>query len=371
MQNEKVTLNWEKINSEATVSAEEATAGTGTPTTSDPGTETKDASGKITSRQLENKEEVTLLFAGDILLDDSYSPMIRLHARKNGILDCFSTETLQEMQKADVFMLNNEFPYTNRGTPTEGKKYTFRANPQNVKILNQLGVDIVSTANNHSYDYGEVSLLDTIDTLNQDEMPFAGSGANLTEASKPVIFQNDSTKIAFFSATQIERLDHPDTRGATNDSAGVFRCWQPDQLIAAVEKAKQDGCFVVTYIHWGTESTSKVDCYQTQLAQKLSTAGADLIIGDHPHVLQGIENVNGVPVIYSMANYWFNSGTCDTCLVKVTIKKNQIASYQFLPARQADCYTALLSGMDKDSVLNDMRSMSPGVTIDKDGLVTY
>lgn len=334
-----------------------------------PGTLTKDDSGRITAKQLPEQEQITMLFGGDVQLADGYAPMYKLRARANGAQDCFSPETMQTMQAADIFMLNNEFTYTNRGTPTAGKKYTFRAKPDNIKVLDALGTDIVSTANNHSYDYGEVSLLDTIDTLNKDEMPFVGSGHNLAEASQPVIFQNSRMKIAYLSATQIERLNNPDTKGATDTTPGVFRCWQADELLKDVQAQKAAGCFVVAYVHWGTESTPKLDSFQTKLADELVQAGADLIIGDHPHVLQGIDLKNGVPVIYSLGNYWFNSGTTDTCLVRATVQDGRLTGFQFLPARQANCYTALLSGNEKSSVLAYMRTLSPNVTIDDDGNV--
>ena len=115
-------------------------------------------------------------------------------------------------------MVNNEFPYTDRGTPTPGKKFTFRAKPEYASYLTDMGTDVVSLANNHAYDYGEVSLTDSIDTLNRIGMPFVGAGRNLEEAVKPVYFIANDKRIAFISATQIERTDNPDTKEATLDS---------------------------------------------------------------------------------------------------------------------------------------------------------
>ena len=112
-------------------------------------------------------DEVTLLFAGDVLLDDSYAVMSTFWNNGGTIQNAFSANLIQEMQSADIFMLNNEFTFTDRGEPTPGKTYTFRAKPQNVFVLQEMGADIVSLANNHAYDYGEISLLDTLDTLDQ------------------------------------------------------------------------------------------------------------------------------------------------------------------------------------------------------------
>ena len=332
----------------------------------------KDENGRILIEKREfQSDEITLLFAGDVLLDDEYAIGATLKNRAGGVFDSFSEETLWEMQNADIFMLNNEFTYTRRGTPTEGKTYTFRADPESVKVLDDLGVDIVSIANNHTYDYGEISLLDTLDTLNTVEMPFVGAGRNLEDATQTVYFQMGDVKIAFIAATQIERFDHPDTRGATETTPGVFRCFKETELFDRIAEAKAESDFVVTYIHWGTESTDQLDWAQPDLSRKIAEAGADLIIGDHPHVLQPIASVSGVPVIYSLGNYWFNSGTCDTCLVKVTLLGGELKSFQFLPAKQAGCYTKLLSGTEKERALSYMRSISGTVSIDGDGFVTF
>jgi poly-gamma-glutamate synthesis protein (capsule biosynthesis protein) len=92
-----------------------------------------------------------------------------------------------------------------------------------------------------------------------------------------------------------------------------------------------------------------------------------MIIGGHPHVLQGIEIRNQVPIIYSLGNYWFNSASLDTCLVKVTFTKGKLSSWQFIPARQENCYTKVLDGSEKARVISYMRSLSPNVVIDDDG----
>ena len=97
-----------------------------------------------------DKERVTFAFAGDILLDDAYAMMFRYRSRGSDINDTFSAFLLERMRSADVFMLNNEFPFSRRGTPTEGKTFTFRANPDNIELYAQLGVDIVSRASNHA-----------------------------------------------------------------------------------------------------------------------------------------------------------------------------------------------------------------------------
>ena len=321
--------------------------------------------------ECESQDTVTLLFAGDILMDDHYAVMSTYHNRGNDINQAFDQGLLEQMRNADIFMINNEFTFTSRGTPTVNKKFTFRANPGNVSMYEEMGVDIVSVANNHIYDYGEISLLDTLDTLEQAEIPYVGAGRNLQEAMTPVYYIANGMKIAFVSATQIERNSVPDTKEATQDSAGVLRCMNPDNLLLVIEEAKKNSDYVILYIHWGTESQEAIDWLQEQQAPIYAQAGVDLIIGDHPHCLQKMDSVEGVPVIYSLGNFWFNSRTQNSCVVKVALRAGEMESFQFIPCRQSDCRTVLLAGQEKTEVLDYMRTISPNVTIDEEGYVFF
>ncbi|MBQ2258575.1 MAG: CapA family protein [Lachnospiraceae bacterium] len=318
-----------------------------------------------------DSERVTFAFAGDILLDDSYAMMDRYRNRGSDIYDTFSTELLERMRSADVFMLNNEFPFSTGGTPTPGKKFTFRANPSNIELYEQMGVDVVSLANNHAYDYGETALMDTFTTLENANIPYVGAGRNIDEAKKPLYLIANGIKIGIVSATQIERNATPDTKEATATSAGVLRCMDPSALLEVIAEAKANSDFVILYIHWGTESQEETDWLQDEQAPIYAQAGVDLIIGDHPHCLQKIDVVSGVPVIYSLGNFWFNSKTQNTCLVEITVNKDGMETFQFIPCIQNDCRTILLEGNEKDGVLNYMRGLSPNVLIDNDGYVTF
>lgn len=318
-----------------------------------------------------DSDRVTFAFAGDILLDDEYAMMFHYRTRGSDINDTFSADLLERMRSADVFMLNNEFPFSSRGTPTENKTFTFRADPANVDMYELLGVDVVSLANNHAYDYGEEALLDTFATLEEAGIPYVGAGRNIDEAKKPVYFIANGIKIAVVSATQIERNAVPDTREATATSAGVLRCMDPSALLEVIAEAKENSDFVILYIHWGTESQAETDWLQDKQAPVYAQAGVDLIVGDHPHCLQKLDSESGVPVVYSLGNYWFNSKTQNTCLVEVRIKKEGMEYFRFVPCIQEDCRTRQLEGSEKAEVLNYMRGLSPGVSIDDEGYVTF
>lgn len=319
--------------------------------------------------ELSDDGTVTFVFAGDILFDPAYAIFATYRQRGEQIEQCVDEALLEEMRSADVMMLNNEFPYSDRGEPLQGKTYTFRAAPESVSVLQDMGVDIVSLANNHAYDYGEDSFLDTLDILEQAGVPYVGAGRNLKEAVQPVYYLVGDSKIAVLGATQIERTPSPHTVGATEDTPGVFRCLETELLEEKIREAKEECDFVIVYIHWGTESTPELDWRQRNDAPLYVEAGADIIIGDHPHCLQEIGYIDGVPVVYSLGNFWFNSRTQDSCIVKMTLSEDGIQSLQFVPCLQSGCSVSLLEGEERARVISYMQSLSGTAAIDADGYV--
>lgn len=332
------------------------------------------------SRPISQKdpETITIRFAGDILFDPAYAVMASLLQRggTNGIPDIahgFDETMLHLMRDADIFMVNNEFPYSKRGEPLPEKQFTFRADPKYAALLNAMGADIVSLANNHVNDYGRNAMLDTFDTIDAAGIARVGAGRNIGEASAAVYFTNGDVKIGFLSATQIERMGNPDTVGATEDSPGVFRCMNSARLLEKIRETREACDFVIVYVHWGTEGTDQTDGWQEKQAVEIADAGADLIIGDHPHVLQRIGLSGRVPVVYSLGNYLFNSKTLDTCLVEAVLDAQtaELKTLKFIPAVQSGCRTKAADGAEKERILQFMRDISRGITIDPEGFVLF
>lgn len=132
-------------------------------------------------------DEVSLLFAGDICLaEDGF--VLDYYDTTSGLKDCISEKIIEQCNEADIFMLNNEFSISDRGSAIPGKMYTFRAKPERVKILNELGADIVSLANNHVYDFGHEAFEDTIDIIRNAGITTVGGGRNSNEAEKVVYY---------------------------------------------------------------------------------------------------------------------------------------------------------------------------------------
>lgn len=338
---------------------------------------TEETEGVVSENEIPNlrvidtaeENKVVLTFAGDILFDPGYAIYATYLQRGSVLEECISPEVLSYMQAADIMMVNNEFPYSDGGVPQPDKMYTFRAAPESAELLYEMGVDIVSLANNHTFDYGEEGFLDTLETMEEIGMPYVGAGRNIEEAARPFYFEADGVRIGILAATQIERTDYPNTRGATEELAGVLRCWNPEYLTEVIRETKENCDYLILFIHWGTESTDVLDWAQVDQAPKYAEAGADLIIGAHPHVLQEIGYEGGVPVVYSLGNFWFNSRTLDSCMVTVTLQNGALESLQFVPCLQTGCGVELLHGAERERVLNYMRGISGEAIIDENGYV--
>ena len=142
-------------------------------------------------------------------------------------------------------------------------------------------------------------------------------------------------------------------------------------LLQKIKEAREKNAFVIVFVHWGTESTTELDQAQLLQARDMSDAGANLIIGAHPHILQRIDFEGDTPVFYSLGNYIFNSKTIDTCMVVATIHKDGKLNVQMIPAIQSDCTVKEAFGTDAERILQDMRNMSPGVIIDSQGYISH
>lgn len=311
---------------------------------------------------------VTLSFAGDILFDPNYAVMNRIRQNGGAISGVIGDSLLGYLRGADISVVNNEFPYSNGGAPLEEKTFTFRAEPSSASLLIDMGVDLVTLANNHAYDYGPNALMDSVSTLDNVSIAHAGAGANIDDAAHPVYYTaQNGIKIAIIAATQIERFDNPDTKGATDSSPGVFRCLDITRLQTEIRQAKETGAFVIVCIHWGTENMEEIDWWQEKQGPEIVQAGADLIIGAHPHILQKIGYIDGVPVVYSLGNFLFNSKRVETALVNATVYADKSVKLKFVPAIQEGCNVNEAVGEDRAVILSHMREISPGISIDEDG----
>lgn len=315
-----------------------------------------------------NGASIILGFAGDVNLDESYYPVAKYDAEEKEITGCFSQDVLNEMQNADIMMVNNEFPYSTRGTKEEDKSFTFRADPSRVEILQKMGVDIVSLANNHALDYGPEALEDTFDTLDNAGIEYVGAGDNLDRAKSPIYYKVADKTIAYVAASRVVfAMDWY----ASEDKSGMVGTYDPTLILESIREAKANSDFVVIYVHWGVERDSYPEDYQRTMAKQYIDAGADAVIGCHPHVMQGMEFYNGKPIVYSLGNYWFNKSTKESGMIKLYLGEDDSMKVQLLPAMNKDTFTYLLTDTkEKKKYYDYIQGLSYHVNIDENGYLT-
>ena len=310
--------------------------------------------------------DITLAFAGDLSLADNYVVMDYYHNEaEEDLTNCIDSAYIKRMNDADVMWINNEFCYSNQGSPIPGKAYTFCAAPENVSILKELGVDIVGLANNHVYDFGPEAFADTLATLRGAEIAYVGAGADIKEASAPVYVDVDGYKIAYVAATRAEK--NIKTPEATETSGGVFRCYDNTDYIEKIKEAKANADYVIALPHWGTEHSTILETAQTDGAKEYIDAGADAVIGAHTHCLQGMDFYNGKPIIYSLGNFWFDDYTLDTMLLELhltgTTDHVQV-TVEMVPGTQSERVTRMSSTVqERNRIYAYMESISSNIGI--------
>ena len=316
----------------------------------------------------QSNQNTLIAFAGDICLTEDEFVIDHYDEKNQQLNSCISQSIIDETNRADIFMLNHEYPVSDRGTALAGKYYTFRGAPERDKILQELGTDIVSLANNHIYDYGADAFYDTMSTLKEAGIPYVGAGRNIEEAAKPVYYIVNGMKIGFVAANRSEKIIY--TPEAGTDSPGVVRMYDTAMMNDIIQKASKECDYLVAYVHWGTEDSPYYEEYERDIARQFISSGADAIIGGHPHVLQGMEYIDGKPVVYSLGDFWFNSETKYTTVVSLDINIDGLQQMKLMPCRQEGFETHDLTNTpDSASFMEYMQSLSPNVTIDEQGTV--
>ena len=317
---------------------------------------------------LDSKDEATLSFVGDVTLADDWFVAPKYDERNKGIYGILSSDTVEIMNNSDVMVANSEFTVSNRGSSMEGKYYTFRAKPERLAIYYEMGVDLVTLGNNHVYDYGQDAFLDMLDAFKEYKIPYIGAGHNLEEASAPYYFIINGYKIAFLNGTRAEKFIM--TPGATEDSEGVFRCYDPTNMINKINEVKKESDYVIVIMHYGKEGSHDLEPEQVKSSKLYIDAGADIIVGHHAHTLQGIEFYNNKPIIYNLGNFIFNLGTDDTAIFQIKLKNDGSMEYYIIPAQQKDVFTQILYDEEKARVIADLNSWSVNANIDSNGKIT-
>lgn len=216
-------------------------------------------------------------------------------------------EVEELLTRPDVTLINFESTIAEANVGRAySKKYTFRSPPESTALLAAAGIDGVSLGNNHMLDFGQPALFRTLELLDEAGIGWAGAGSDLAEAYSPMFFEAAGRKIAVLSFSRI--LSQPSWAADVERPgiASAYEGWIPE-TVAAVERAGEDADLVVVMVHWGIELNHCPESYQREFATGWVEAGADLVVGSHPHVLQGVERIDDAWVVYSTGNFAFPS----------------------------------------------------------------
>lgn len=308
---------------------------------------------------LARSPSVTLMAVGDILLDRGVARKIEQYGTGYAF-----AEVRPILATADIAFGNLECPLAEQGQKVV-KRFSFKAKPAYAQALVEGGMTILSVANNHSMDCGRTGLVETMDTLRHNGIRWCGAGLNRSEAERPTILTVHGIRIAFVGFCDFLpegsflRADRPTIAFASEET-----------VRRAVAAARPQADVVIASFHWGVEFTGRPADRQMRLAQIAVNAGADLVLGHHPHVLQGLALVSPTKgpygagrrslVEYSLANFVFDQGMglngrdTATIILRCTLGKHGVTSARIIPVRIHNCRPYPATGADRAATLARM-----------------
>ncbi len=214
------------------------------------------------------------------------------------------SEVADHLGRSDLAAVNLETPVADRpGTP-QSKEFVFLAPPKLVDALAAGGVDVVSLANNHAMDHGRATMLETIEQVRRSGMAAVGAGRNAAEAYRPAFFEIRGRRVGVLGLSRVV----PPGWAATGNTAGVASAYDERASLGAVRAAASESDVVVVLVHWGVESSACAGSDIVAFADRLHSAGATVVAGHHPHVLQGIRTSPNQVTAFSLGNFvWYHS----------------------------------------------------------------
>jgi poly-gamma-glutamate capsule biosynthesis protein CapA/YwtB (metallophosphatase superfamily) len=313
---------------------------------------------------------VTLNFVGDILLASSVGTLI---AREGPVAPWEGVKAT--LAEADFTVGNLECAVGTTGTPTPDKSYTFRADPVSVQGLVEAGFDLVSLANNHTLDFGTECMLETIEHVSAAGIVPIGAGKDEASARAPHILEKNGIKIGFLATNMVVPTIAWAAKGQTPGMAVDYSVWN-DNIVSRIRDLSNEADIVVVLIHWGEERKTQLEDWVVSMEETLRQAGADIIIGTHPHVLQGIRYDGETVTAHSLGNFVFTTRddfpACQAGgILRISVSSKGIREVQFLPTKIVWGKTHMVSGQEKSSAIASLAVLSRpfGADLDPEGFV--
>jgi poly-gamma-glutamate capsule biosynthesis protein CapA/YwtB (metallophosphatase superfamily) len=280
---------------------------------------------------------ISIIFTGDVMVDRGVELKMTQNNDWNWPFNLLNI-------KADLIVGNLESQISDKGRNI-GSIYSFRAETETMKAIKEAGFNIVDVNNNHFNDYTQEAFLDSLNRLKDSEIDYFGGGKNESEAFSPLIKNIQGTKIAFLGYMDLG----PESWKAQGNKSGVawIKKSDFDRVAKDISKAKEQADIVIVSMHAGVEYVQELTSFQTELAKTAIDAGADLIIGHHPHVVQRYEMYKGKYIFYSLGNFvfdqYFSEETMTGRIVKVIIKNKKIKNISIQESKQNEDFQVYLT----------------------------
>ncbi|MGW7160570.1 CapA family protein [Paenibacillus taichungensis] len=337
-----------------------------TDTSASSGSKGSEGTGTETTQPSNSAKDVTINFVGDIQFSGKVAELLD----KNGYDYPFAK--LGNLFKEDDLTIGNlETPVTLGGTGAANKTYVYKSSPKALEAMASAGFDAVNLANNHILDQGVEGLVDTLTYLEQYGIAHTGAGMNRDEAYAPAYLERKGMKIALLGFSRVV----PETSWkAEGNRAGVAETYDSTGAVKAIQEAHQKADLVIVVAHWGEERVSTPNNDQTRLAHEFVDAGADLVIGGHPHVLQGVEYYKGKWIAYSTGNFIFSKSTTEetwkTAVFQASCSKDAKCSMKVIPYEAGLGQAIPMVDQANKLLLEQMTQLSPGIRFDANGFAS-
>lgn len=274
----------------------------------------------------ENYEDIRLAFGGNLIMSEEL-------VNKLSIGESITQGLQSYISNHDFSMLNLQSafadPITMNMNTDSDKYYTGDS-----EAISALGFQGVALANNYIMEAGKNTLDSTLETLDNANILHTGAGEDFSSASKPILLEMYGKKICILSCCRNVPDDSwiaADAANGKEKNPGILSCRELDDVTSLVQTYKKQCDFVIVYMNCGEEASESLDIYQQHVSHHLADAGADLVIGCFPTVVQGIEYYNGTPIVYSLGNFIAGEAAGDSMILSVSIKEDNSAVFTVFP----------------------------------------
>ncbi|MDD4971195.1 MAG: CapA family protein [Paludibacter sp.] len=299
-------------------------------------------------------ENLKITFTGDLMLDRGTRTVIEAHGP-----DFLFDNVNEVIGTSDYVVANLECAVCDAALTPMNKKFTFRSNREWLLSLYNHNITHVTLANNHSFDFGEEGIKQTIANLDRVGMKPIGYCGEGNTTCPPVSINKKDISITVFSSCFLKQ----NVVGTAYDSASVL-----SEKIKAY-KGLHPTSIIVICLHWGIEKEPKPTSEQVEQAHLLINSGADLIIGHHPHVVQSIEVYQGKYIFYSLGNFIFDNNHSQAIMTDLVLSKGRIKTIQIIPINIVKSKPQLMNSEESENFRKQIQSLSNTIEIkQKDGI---